>query len=356
MLRRLSLLALTCLLPGLSVQACGTAAQIVTEEEPPSTDPIEPINYDALYVVNGGDSSISVINTETLKVQATIRINHAQYPHHVYLNKDRSRMAVAVPGHDLSGGHVAHSHATGSGPPGAVLILDALTGRTLTSRRLPGPNHNAVFSPDETEVWTAQQDGHVMILDPLTMAIKRSVAVGDGPSEVTFDVDGSHAFIANTASNSITVMDPVSKKVVSTLSVGGSPVGAWQGSNGLAYVDNEADGTISVIDTRAVRVLQTEQLGFTPGMLAFGPDGNVWVADSYNAKVALRNARADVVVATASAGQGAHGVVFNGDGKTSYVSNQDADTVSVIDISSRQTIVGIPVGHKPNGMVWRPKQ
>jgi len=216
-------------------------------------------------------------------------------------------------------------------------------------------NHNAIFSPDETEIWTAQYDGFVLVLDPTTLETKHSIKVGRAPSEVTFSADGRYGFVANTHSGNVSVVDVKTREVVRTITVGDSPVGAWQGSNGVAYVDNEVDGTITAIDTRSLDIVQTYRLGFTPGMVGYGPDGNVWVADSYNAKVAIRSASADTQVGVVLAGAGAHGVVFNGDQKTAYVSNQEGNTVSVIDVETRKAVATIPVGLKPNGMAWRKK-
>ncbi|WP_394830800.1 YncE family protein [Pendulispora rubella] len=338
------------------VNACGSSTPVQNgESRLPSTEPIDPIAYDALFVVNGGDNSISVIDTENLRVAGTIRIKEADHPHHVYLNRDGSKMLVAVPGTDLSTGHAGHGNGDTS-TPGAVLLLDTSTGATLASRRLPVMNHNAIFSPNEAEIWTAQYDGFVLVLDPLSLATRSSVRVGNGPSEVTFSLDGRYGFVANTHSASVSIVDPETKQVAKTISVGDSPVGAWQGRNGMAYVDNETDGTLSVIDTLELKVVQVHRLGFTPGMVGLGPDNNVWVADTDHAKVAIRRADADEQLALAVAGQGAHGIAFNGDGKTAYVSNQAANTVTVIDVVSKAPIATIPVGSKPNGMAWRKKR
>ncbi|WP_394841499.1 YncE family protein [Pendulispora brunnea] len=337
------------------VNACGSSTPVQNGETSlPSTEPIDRISYDALFVVNGGDNSISVIDTESLRIAGTIRIKDANFPHHIYLNRDGSKMLVAVPGTDLSGGHAGHGNGDTS-TPGAVLLLDASNGSTLASRRLPTMNHNAIFSPNEAEIWTSQYDGFVLVLDPLSLATRSSVRVGNAPSEVTFSHDGRYGFVANTHSASVSIVDPVTKLVAKTIPVGDSPVGAWQGNNGMAYVDNETDGTLSVIDTLELKVVQVHRLGFTPGMAGLGPDGNVWVADTDHAKVAIRRADADEQLALAVAGQGAHGVAFNGDGKTAYVSNQAANTVTVIDIASRTPIATINVGSKPNGMAWRKK-
>lgn len=320
----------------------------------PSSTPIPAITHDALFVVNGGDSSLSVINTETNELAGTIALTDAAFPHHIYLSEDRSKMLVAVPGVDLSGGHSGHA---GHSMHGAVLLLDATTGATLRSRLTDAMNHNAAFAPGGLEVWTTQMTtpGSVLVLDEATLDTKQTVLVGDGPSEVTFSADGAHAFVANGMSNSVTVITPNTKAVVKTIPVGKTPVGAWQGWNGVAYVDNETDQTLTAIDTKTLDVLSTTLLGFTPGMAALAPDETVWVTDGDSGRVVIYGADTGAVEGEITTGAGAHAIVFSNDGTSGYVSNQAANTVSVISVAVRQVVKTIPVGDKPNGIVWRAK-
>ena len=73
----------------------------------PSSIAIPAITVDAVYVVNGGDSSISVVDPAKSAVIGTIKLQNVAFPHHVYLSPDRSMLAVADPGMDLSGGSTA---------------------------------------------------------------------------------------------------------------------------------------------------------------------------------------------------------------------------------------------------------
>lgn len=233
----------------LLVAACGS-----DEPGEPGTVPIDPIAYDAIFVVNGTDNSITVIDTTTDEVRGTIELLEVEYPHHIYLSADRGTLLVAVPGSDLSAGH-GGGGGHGSAPAGAVLALEATTGALRLARRLPSPNHNAVFAPDGT-VWTSQisSPGKVLILDSTTLETGNEVMVDDGPAEVTFARSGSYGFVANTDSDSVTILDASTGAVVETLTVGDAPVGAWPGTDGRMYVDNEAGKSISVIDpsTRSI--------------------------------------------------------------------------------------------------------
>src|SRR5688572_22001611 len=86
--------------------ACGhDAGHDAAGHGAPQGDPksvgIPAVTADAVYVVNGDDSSISVLDAQTGSSLGTIRLENIAYPHHVYLSPDRTKLAVAVPGHDL---------------------------------------------------------------------------------------------------------------------------------------------------------------------------------------------------------------------------------------------------------------
>lgn len=324
-----------------------------TMAENPSTTPIAAIDFDALFVVNGGEHSISVINTNTQEETSVIKLMGATFPHHLYLSPDHLFLALAVPGVNLSGGHGAGAHRMAT--HGAILKLEATTGRTLVSRVLDASNHNSAFSPNGKEIWTSQMTmpGKILVLDANTLETLKTLVVGDMPAEVTFSSDGKYAFVANGMSNNITVIDVELKTVLKTLPVGANPVGAWPGSNNMMYVDNEKDKTLTVIAVAQLDTVKTISLGFTPGMAAFSPSGDIWVTNAEAGSVAFFNATDGTKLGELITGANAHGIAFSRNGKLAYISNQGAGNVSVIDIASKSVIKNIKVGLEPNGMVIR---
>jgi YVTN family beta-propeller protein len=152
----------------------------------PSTVAIPPIAFDALYVVNGGSNSLTVINTTTNEVAGTIALKDASFPHHLALSPDHGSLCLAVPGMDLSGGHAGGGMAMNM--KGAILKLNATTGVTEVSRMLDASNHNGAFSPDGKEIWTSQMImmGKVLVLDAVTLKTLKTIDAGDMPAEVTF--------------------------------------------------------------------------------------------------------------------------------------------------------------------------
>ena len=61
------------------------------------------------------------------------------------------------------------------------------------------------------------------------------------------------------------------------------------------------------------------------------------------------------VFATVTTGPGAHGVVVDSSGKTAFVTNIDAGTVSAIDTNTQQVTSTFKVGAGPNGISYRRK-
>lgn len=319
----------------------------------PSTVAIPAIAFDALYVVNGGSNSLTVINTTTNEVAATITLKDASFPHHLALSPDHGSLSLAVPGMDLSAGHAGGGMAMNM--KGAILILDAATGQTKVSRMLDASNHNGAFSPDGKEIWTSQMvmSGKILVLDAVSLKTLKTIDAGDMPAEVTFSSDGKYAFAANGMSNNVTVLDVATKSVVKTLTVGMDPVGAWPGPGGMMYVDNEKSKTLTVIDAAKLDTVRTIHLDFMPGMAAIAPNGELWVTDAEGGKVVFFSALDGSKLGDLATGVNAHAIAFGDDGKTAYISNQGAGTVSVIALLSKALIKNISVGVEPNGMVFR---
>lgn len=317
------------------------------------------INYPAAFVVNGEDASVSVIDLNRNTVSETIPLmgndgKMVMWPHHIYKSPVSNTLAIAVPGTDLSAGHTGGM----MNMSGRVLILDTQKGSTTKELELPAMNHNAVFSPDGKEIWTSQmeEEGKVLVYDAQTYNLKKVINVGMEPAEVTFSANGTKAYVANGGDDNVTVINPVTKEKVATITVGDNPVAAWIGQDNRMYVDNEDGQSVSVIDVTSNSVVQTIALGFMPGSVAHNAFKNeLWVTDPENGKVhywTLNLATNTWVHAgIISTGAGAHATAFSKDGETAYITNQLAKSVSVIATSSHTKTKDIPVGAKPNGII-----
>lgn len=319
------------------------------------------VDYPAAYVVNGEDASITVIKLSSNEVSGTIQLmgsysDMVMWPHHISLHQNH--LAIGVPGMDLSAGH---SGLNTSGMTGKLLVINAINGSILKKFNLPKMNHNSIYSPDGTEIWVPQMDNmnsKVLVYDANTNALKNTINVGKMSAEITFSSDGTKGYVANGGDDTITVINTTTKNIITTIPVGHNPVAAWTGSNGKMYVDNEDGQTISVIDVATNVIDETITLGFMPGMASYnGMKNELWVSDPMNGKVHYYtwNTGMNMWMHGNSfiTGSGAHAIAFTTDGNTGYVTNQTANTVSVVNVTNHTVIKTINVGKKPNGIVLK---
>jgi YVTN family beta-propeller protein len=312
------------------------------------------ITYKAAYIVNGGSNSISVIDLSTNTVARTINLTGGTFPHHISINPTNSQIAVAIPNMDLSMGH----DSVMAGMAGMFMVYNATNCSMIKMQNLPLMCHNAIFSPNGTEIWAAQMDsmGKVLVYDATTYALKNTINVGMMPLEVSFSKDATMAFVCNMMDGTVTAIDANNKTVMTTINVGMNPIGAWQGADNKMYVDNEMDSTVSVINVATMSNIATINLGFKAGMVAYNNnDATVWVTDGENGKVTIfkKTGSTYTTVSSITTAAGAHGIAFNADYTTAYVTNQMAGSVSVINVATKTKTTDITVGNKPNGLVLK---
>ncbi len=357
-----------------------------------------PVNYDALYVVNRAGNSLSVINTSTDKVDKKINLGspgtmmgggmmnsnstyNNMWPYHISLSPDKSKLAITEPGMDFDGGYEMMTNSASSGGvgdihyqhhngnsttvttevmhmQGKILILDAITGDLIKEINLEGMPYDAIFSPDGKEIWTAlmMPVGKVNVFSVDSYNLLNSVTVGKMPAGITFSDDGGRVFIANGMSGTVTVIDADTKIIIDTINTGQGTVGAFSGMHGMMYADNEKNHTINIINTMNNMISDSIQAGFTPGMVSKNSMMNqLWVSDPAGAKIHYwtQNGNAYNYGGSVTVGSGAGAMAFSKDGNTCYVTNQDDNSVSVVDLKGLKEKMRIPVGEKPNGLIIR---
>jgi YVTN family beta-propeller protein len=162
-------------------------------------------------------------------------------------------------------------------------------------------------------------------------------------------------YVANSGSDTVSVIDADTNAVIATIPVGDRPTGVLAVGSRV-YVTNQASNTVSVIDVATNSVIDTVAVGVRPGGLdvdAYGDE--VWVANEGSNTVSVIDIAIDFtvptpatndVVATVPVGIGPHGLTFSAHGEQIYVTSQP-DTVTVVDDYDHDVAATVPVGHTP---------
>jgi YVTN family beta-propeller protein len=179
-------------------------------------------------------------------------------------------------------------------------------------------------------------------------------------------MNGAHGVLAvvNQKEHSVEFVDPASRKLVGTVSVGvnGHEIAASPDGK-MLYVpiySNVGVGlpgtngqTIDVIDAAAMKKVATIDLGhpLRPHKPAFGPDGMLYVSGELDEALVVVDVNKRAVVGEVPTGaKESHMFVLTRDGKRGYTANVGSGSVSAVDVAGRKTIAVIPVAKKVQRM------
>jgi YVTN family beta-propeller protein len=138
------------------------------------------------------------------------------------------------------------------------------------------------------------------------------------------------SFTCNGTGKNLSVIDPVTEKVIATIPVGGKPETAVSNGNGRLFVNIEDKNEIAVIDTKTFKKVSewTISPGEEPTGLAIDLKTNRLFAGCGNKFLIVVNASTGRVVDKLSIGDGCDGVGFDAHTKNIFTSNGEG-TMSV---------------------------
>jgi YVTN family beta-propeller protein len=135
------------------------------------------------------------------------------------------------------------------------------------------------ITPDGRRVIAANSDTDTVSLfdvgDNGLLTKVNEVRTGDEPRSVTTLPNKPWAYIANTVSGTVSVLDVANYTMVATIDVGTEPWAVVASPNGTrVYVANANDNSVQVIDTDTNAVIATVPVGRSPRALAITNDGD----------------------------------------------------------------------------------
>lgn len=167
--------------------------------------------------------------------------------------------------------------------------------------------------------------------------------------------------VTNRGTNDLTVIQRHLKEVVGVIKVGREPMGIASDPTGqTVYVANSGSDTISVVDTQTRRVLDTLQLDFgsTPTDVAVSRDGRrLFVAAANRGSVlAFGTATLTEEAEARDVGVRPERLVVSPDGATVFVANRLSNSITVLEARTLQILRTIPVESQPIEMVVEPNR
>jgi YVTN family beta-propeller protein len=197
------------------------------------------------------------------------------------------------------------------------------------------------------------------------------------PYTITINAAGTLAYVTNSNSTTITVIDLTTNTVTNL-------IGGFDGPSGMviippgnkAYVNNyggpEGVGsgfgtTLSILDLNTNMIIGTIIVGMAPAAMAITPDGQFVYVINYvdgntgTGTTSVVRTSDDTVVDTIPGFSGPFGIAITPNGKFAYVTNFGSNnfapigtTVSVIDLTSNMITATINLSIQPSGIAITP--
>ncbi len=280
------------------------------------------------YVSNSAANLISVFNTKTMEVVNAIATGKG--PRGIVLDQSRARAYVAVSGDDM------------------VEIYDVFNG-TFTDRvRLTfgdNPIELALTPDGRTLVSVNHSSNTVSIIDAISRIVLRKIRVGEKPTSAVVDPSGFRAYIMNSRSNTVSVVDLTQRTLTATISVEGSPLrGAFNRAGDRLYVVSRNSPNLSVIDPRRLTV--TERIFIGTGGLSIRVsrlNGLIFVGNSFGAEIAVVDPSSSMFIDSIRAGGNAAHMTIDRQENTLFVVLPERRLVQKINLTSRKIMAEIEV-------------
>nr|WP_082946675.1 serine/threonine-protein kinase [Mycobacterium sp. ACS4054] len=236
---------------------------------------------------------------------------------------------------------------------GASLYL--MRAHTSTAGSTPTPRPATAAPPPSAPSGGGAPTSGVTAAPSGPPTIATSVRVGNGAFGVAVDSAGHTAYVANTGSNSVSLVDTGSRTVTATIAVGRHPVGvAVDPSTRTVYVTNYDDSSVSVIDTTNGTVIARIGVGSHPGGVVVDPDARIaYVTNGDTASVSAIDVTTHTVTATVPTGKGPSRVAIDRNAHRLFVTTADP-TVTVIDTTNRTVIGSVALRVHPAGIAIDP--
>ena len=245
------------------------------------------------------------------------------------------------------------AYVTNSGD-NSLTVIDTTTQRVIATIDDIG-NYPVAVAAGPGRVYVANMfDDTVSVIDATTNKQITTYAVGDQPIDLALSADGGQLYVVNAGADTVSVINVADGTAEATFEVGQDPTAlAVNHIDGRLYVTNATDGTVSIIDPTTGDV-DTVELDATTAGVAVAADGKWFYVTGNETGVVWKIDATDyAVIDTIEVGGSPGAITVSADGARAYAVN-GGGVVSVIDTAAGTAIGTIDVLESAPSIVTSP--
>jgi YVTN family beta-propeller protein len=188
---------------------------------------------------------------------------------------------------------------------------------------------------------------HLVEVNPDSRKIVRKLAVGLKPAFLALTPDGRTAYITNYLSGELSIVDLEGWELTGEVDVGQRPMGVVLSPGGeRVYVASGVAGKVSVVDLESGEKVDEIDAPFsTTANLVLHPAGDRLLAAGLPSHLISLGLSGEV--AKVKVGRDPIGVVLSPEGGHAFVTNHQANSVSVVDLEAAERVQTSLVGKGP---------
>jgi len=299
--------------------------------------PAKPIISLAGYVTNTGSNNITVFDKRLGQAVGVIATGRG--PVGMALDQRLRRVYVALSGED------------------AVEVIDVTMGEIINRARLSQGDRpqELALTPDGRLLLVVNAGSNtVSFIDANSFFELGRVNVGNGPHSILIDPNtGRRAYVFNTLSSTLSILDIPNRKIVTALSTDPSPLrGQFNRRGDRLYVIHELSNYLTVIDPSSLSTLRRFQVGI--GATSIKVDNRtdlVFIGRKNDITTGVYDPLSFVPVDIIRTGGTIGYMTIDGEENNLYLVNEGKKSLMVSNLVRKKMVYEIDVGESPYWVV-----
>jgi YVTN family beta-propeller protein len=214
-----------------------------------------------------------------------------------------------------------------------VDVYDTTLDRVVASIADTPGVHGVALAPELNKGFTSNgRSNTVTVFELSSLKVLETLPTGKKPDAIVYDRFTGRVFAANGESGTLTVIDAARSEVLATVVVGGKLEFAVVDGKGRLYVNVENDNILAVVDTVKLSVLARHDLSAScdePAGLAIDPGAERLFVGCHNQTMAVVSGVTGEILATAPIGKGCDATAYDSELKLAFSSNGEG-TLTII--------------------------
>ena len=245
-----------------------------------------------------------------------------------------------------------------------ISVIDPLLGfggsKLLTLVMLKSPGEDWLLTRDGEKLFvTLPAINQVALINTRNWILETYIETGLKPARITIQPDQQYVWVANDGiekEGGVTVIETTTSKVAAKILTGaGKHDIVISNDNRFAFISNSESGTVSIIDIRKLEKLRDVKVGPEPVSLALSELSKaVYVASQGDGTITVIEEQGHQVLARIATKPGAHSIRFAPGGRYGFVVNTKQSAVHIFDAASNRMLHEVNIVRSPDQIMFSP--